>query len=333
MSNVTNLKRAAALLVSMGPESASKIYKHLNESEVEKLSLEISKLQRMSADEMTEIIDDFYKLCITQKVITEGGVLQAKGILEKAFGVQVANSYMDRISRSLHVKAFDFIRKVDYKNLLAILQNEHPQTIAIVLAYGVVNQSSLILQELPKDKRVDVIERIAKLDRPNPETLKVLEKALEVRLSSMVSVEHQEIGGIHFVADIMNRVERNVEKTVFEDLAEKDKNLVDEIRKQMFVFEDIVMLDDMSVQTFIREVDARNLAIAMKATNQDVKDMIMHNMSTRMAETIKTDMEYLTGIRMRDVEEAQQKIVDVIRRLDEEGKIIISKGGDDDVFV
>lgn len=332
MAKLTNLQRAAALLISLGPEHSAKIYRHLDDNDIEKLTLEISKLHRVRPEEINEIIEDFYRLCVTQKIITEGGVLQAKGILDKAFGPQLASSYMDRVSRSLRVKSFDFIRKVDYKTLLAVLQNEHPQTIAVALSYAVAGQSSSILSELPKEKRVEVIARIAKLDRANPEVLKVLEKTLESKLSTMISVESHEIGGINFVADIMNGVDRGVEKHVFDELSTIDPDLVQEIRKQMFVFEDIVILDNIAVQQFIRDVDSRDLAVALKAANSEVSEIIFRNMSARMQETIRSDMEYMSNVRMRDVEEAQQRIVNVIRRLEEEGTLVISKGGKDEII-
>ena len=174
MSNILSpSQKASALLISIGPERAAKIIRHLSEADVERLSLEISKLRRVDTNEMDTIVDDFYGMYLTQKVITEGGVIQAKEILEKAFGPQLASSYLDRVSRSMRVKIFDFIRKVDYKNLVMVLQNEHPQTIALVLAYAGANQSSMVLSDLHKDMRVEVVERIAKLDNPHPEFLKV----------------------------------------------------------------------------------------------------------------------------------------------------------------
>jgi len=333
INNLTATQRASALLITLGPDRAAKVFKHLSDAEIERLSLEISKLRRIDSREMDEIIEDFYGLCVTQKVITEGGFFQAKEILDKAFGPQLASSYMDRVSRSLRVKIFDFIRKVDYKNLLSILQNEHPQTIAVVLSYAAANQSSQILSELSKEKRVEVIERIAKLENPHPELLKVLEKTLESKLSTMVTLDSQEIGGVHHVADIMNRVERGVEKHVFDELNLKNPDLVQRIREQMFVFEDIVTLDDVAVQLFIREVDTKDLAVALKVANNDVSEAIFRNMSTRMQETIQSDMEYLKNLRMSDVEKAQQRIVGVIRRLEEEGTLVISKGGKDDVII
>mgnify|MGYP004701967995 CR=1 FL=1 len=334
MSNILSpSQKASALLISIGPERAAKIIRHLSEADVERLSLEISKLRRVDTNEMDTIVDDFYGMYLTQKVITEGGVIQAKEILEKAFGPQLASSYLDRVSRSMRVKIFDFIRKVDYKNLVMVLQNEHPQTIALVLAYAGANQSSMVLSDLHKDMRVEVVERIAKLDNPHPEFLKVLEKVLESKLSTMITLEVQEIGGVHHAADIMNRVERGIEKYVFDELSMKNPGLVQQIREKMFVFEDILNIDDDSIQLFIREVDAKDLAVALKVANAELLDAFFRNMSTRMQETIKSDMEYLKHIRMSDVEKAQQRIVAIVRRLEEEGQLVISKGGLDDVFV
>lgn len=333
MAKINPVERAAAILLSIGTEHAAKIYKHLDDTDIEKLSLEISRLRRIDPREMEEIIDDFYGLCVTQKIITEGGVTQAKEILEKAFGPQLAANYMERISKTLRSKTFEFLRKADYKNLVTVLQGEHPQTIALILSYTVAEQSSQVLSELGKEKRIEVIERIAKLDRANPEALKIVERTLENKLASMVSLDSQELGGINFVADIMNRVDRGIEKHVFDELAAKDPKLVDEIRKQMFIFEDIVLLEDQAVQRFIRDVDSRDLAVALKAANTDVTNIIMRNMSSRMQETVQQDMQYMGSVRMRDVEEAQQRIVNTIRRLEEEGSLIISKGGKDDLIV
>ncbi|MBS3987201.1 MAG: flagellar motor switch protein FliG [Erysipelothrix sp.] len=326
-------QKVAALLISLGPERAAKVFRHLSEQEVEKITIEITKLQRVDNEDMNEIVKDFYGMCVTRKVVTEGGLAQAKEILDHAFGPQLASSYIDRASRSLRVKVFDYLRNVDYKNLVAVLQNEHPQTIAVVLSYTNPNQSPQIVSELPQNIQADVIRRVAQLDRPHPDYLKIVERTLENKLSLMVTVDSQEIGGINYVANIMNRVERTIEKHVFDELKDANPDLVQEIRKQMFVFEDIVILDDVSVQLFIREVDTKDLAIALKVANREVSDTIFRNMSTRMQETIQSDMEYLKNIRMSDVNKAQQRIVSVIRKLEEEGQIVISKGGKDDVII
>lgn len=332
-TKLSSSEKAAAVVISLGSQNASKIYKYLREDEIEKLSLEIAKLERLPSEEMKEVIDDFYGLCVTQKVIAEGGVEYAKDILEKAFGTQQAHSYMERVSKSLRTKAFEFIRKADYKTLLNILQNEHPQTIALILSYARADQASQIVAELPKERRIDVIERIADLDRASPEFINVVERTLEKKFASIISVDMVEIGGINYVADIMNHVDRGTEKHIFDELSIKDPQLADDIRKLMFVFEDIVFLDSMSIQRFIRDVDNKDLAVALKATTQDVSDAIFENMSQRMQETIKSDIEYLHNVRMRDVEEAQQRIVAIIRKLEEAGELVIAKGGKDDFIV
>lgn len=332
-AKLNTTQKVAALLISLGPERAAKVFRHLSEQEIEKVTVEITKLQKVDQDDMNEILKDFYGMCVTRKAVTEGGIAQAKEILDHAFGPQLSSSYIDRASRSLRVRIFDFLRSVDHKNLLAVLSNEHPQTIAIVLSYTNPSISPQIVSELPQNIQADVVRRIAQLDRPHPDYLKVVERTLSNKLSLMVTVDYQEIGGINYVANIMNKVERNIEKHVFDELKNVHPELVNEIRKQMFVFEDIVTLDDVSIQLFIREVDTKDLAISLKVANREVSDAIFRNMSTRMQETIQSDMEYLKNLRMSDVNKAQQRIVAAIRKLEEEGQIIISKGGQDDVII
>ncbi|MGL5972925.1 MAG: flagellar motor switch protein FliG, partial [Oscillospiraceae bacterium] len=296
------------------------------------ISLEVSKLRRMAPEEIKVVMDDFYGLCVTQKVITEGGVDYAKDILEKAFGSQQANSYMSRVSNSLKSKAFDFLRKADYKNLLSIIQNEHPQTVALILSYSRSDKASQIISELDKDKKIEVVERIAKIDSASPEMIGIVEGVLSQKFSSIVSVDLMELGGVEYIADIMNNVDRSTEKQILDELSNKNPNLADEIKKLMFVFEDIVFIDDMSIQRFLREIDSKDLSVALKVSNEEVKDCIFRNMSSRVREQTQADIEYLHNVRMRDVEEAQQKIVSVIRKLEEEGEVVISKGGKDDII-
>lgn len=327
------LQRAATVIIVLGSERASSVYKYLKEDEVEQISLEIAKLDRLMPEDMQQTIEDFYGLCVTQKVINEGGVLYARDVLEKAFGSQQATDYMDRLSKSLRTKSFDFIRKVDYKTLQMILQHEHPQTIALVLSYARAEQASNIIAELPTEIQIDVIERIANIESATPEYITIVEQVLEKRFSNIASSDRLEVGGVNYVADIMNRVDRSTEKNIFDRLGQKSPGLADEIKKLMFVFEDIVSLDSMAIQRFIREVDTKDLAIALKAANDDVKQVIMGNMSSRMRETIETDIMYLHNVRMRDVEEVQQKIVGIIRVLEEQGEIVIAKGEGDAILV
>lgn len=331
-NSYTNMQKAAAVMIALGTEEAAAIYRNLREEEIEQLTIEIAKFDRIPTNDMKEIIDDFYGLCVAQKVISEGGMDFARDVLEKAFGPQQASSYMDRISRSLRTKAFDFIRKADYKNLLNILQNEHPQTIALILSYARPEQAAQMLSETKPETRIEIIERIAKLDRASPEMISVVENILAKKFGSIVSVDLMELGGVHHVADIMNNVDRGTEKQIFDELGYKDPELADNVRKLMFVFEDIVFLDDMSIQRFLRDVDSKDLAVALKSTTPEVSAVIFNNMSKRMQESIASDIEYLHNVRMRDVEAAQQRIVDAIRKLEEAGELVISKGGKDEVI-
>ncbi|MEG2086576.1 MAG: flagellar motor switch protein FliG [Angelakisella sp.] len=325
-------QKAAAVVIALGSDNASGVYKYLREDEIEQISLEIAKMERMSGEQLNEIMEDFYGLCVTKKVISEGGVEYAKDVLEKAFGSQMASSLMDRVSKSLKTKAFDYIRKADSKNLINLLQNEHPQTIALVLSYARADQASEIISELSSELRVEVIERIAKLDRASPDILKIVEKTLEKKVSSIISVDLIDMGGVNYIADIMNHVDRGIEKHIFDELTNKDPQLAEEVRKLMFVFEDIIFLDDMSIQRFIRDTDTKDLAVALKAATHELAQVFFKNMSKRMQESIASDIEYLHNVRMRDVEDAQQRIVAIIRKLEEDGELVISKGGKDDVI-
>ena len=330
---VSNTQKVAAVIIALGAEDASQVYKYLKEEEIEQITFEIARLQQMSPSTIEGVLSEFYSLCVTQKVITEGGVEYAKNVLEKAFGEQQATSLLEKVTKSLRTKAFEFIRTADYKNLMGIIQNEHPQTIALILSYARPDQASTIIAELPKEKRIEVVERIARMDRTSPEIIKEVERILERKFASVVSVDFMQIGGINYTADIMNHMDRSNEKYIFDELSKKDPKLSDEIRKKMFVFEDVVQLDSMGIQRFLRDVDSKDLVVALKGANTEVSELIYANMSQRMAETVKSDLEFLHNVRMRDVEEAQQRIVAVIRRLEEEGELVISKGGKDDVIV
>lgn len=335
VSSLSSIEKAAAIIVTLGSENASKVFKHLKEEEIERITLEISRMQKLTSDEVDEIMNDFYGLCVTQKVITEGGMDYAKDVLEKAFGQQMANSYMERLSNSLKTKAFDFIRKVDYKNIISLIQNEHPQTMAVILSYARADQASSIISEMSSEKQIEIIERIANLDKVSPDILSIVEEILKKRFSYTISVnvDDSELGGLNYIADIMNNVDRKTEKQILDELYKKSPDLTDEIRKLMFVFEDIVHLDDTSVQRFLRDVDNKDLCIALKAANEEVRQLIFNNMSSRVREQVEQDIQYLKNVRMSDVEDAQQRIVSTIRSLEEAGELIISKGGKDEILV
>ncbi|MCM1523098.1 MAG: flagellar motor switch protein FliG [Ruminococcus sp.] len=329
---LTPKQKAAVVITALGAENAAFVYKHLSNDEVESITFDVSSLPYLDANTVGAVLNEFYELCLTQKVITDGGVEYARDVLTKAFGEEAAARLMEKINRSMQSKAFEFIRKSDYKNLLAIVQNEYPQTIALILSYANSEQASAVLSELPKEKRVEVIERIAKMDSASPDTVKAVESTLERKFASVVSMDTTEIGGINTVADILNKVDRSTEKYIFDELSVRDPALVDEIKKKMFVFEDILSLDSMSIQRFIRDCDTKDLSIAIKGSNEEVAAALYANMPQRMQETIHQEIEYLHNIRMRDVEEAQQRIVGIIRHLEEEGELVIGKGGDDEII-
>ena len=331
-AELTPLQKAAIVVTSIGAENASEVYKRLSEDDVEKLTFEVSSMPYIEIDKVDAVLNEFYELCLTQKVITEGGLDNARSVLEKAYGPEMAQKLMDRVSKSMQSKSFEFIRKSDYKNLLAIIQNEHPQTIALVLSYVNSEQASKVLQELPKEKRAEVVERIAKMESASPDTVKAIEATLERKFAAVVSMDITEVGGVNYVADILNKVDRGTEKFIFDELSAKDPALVDEIKKKMFVFEDILSLDSMSIQRFIRDVEAKDLAVAIKGSNAEVAATLYANMPQRMQESIQQEIEYLHNVRMRDVDEAQQRIVGIIRHLEEEGELVIGKSGEDEII-
>lgn len=333
MASLTPRQKAAQIIISLGTDTASSIYKHLQEEEVEKLTYEITRQQSVSPEIADEVVEEFYDLCVAQKVYLEGGITYAKNVLEKAYGVQQGSALLERVTKTLRTKAFEFIRKADYKSLMNMMMNEHPQTIALILSYARADQASSIIAELPENIKVDVVERIARMDRTSPEVIRQVEAILEKKFESIVSVDLLEIGGVNYIAEIMNKIDRGTEIHIFDELGRKDPKLTEEIRKRMFIFEDITTLDSMSIQRFLREVDTKDMAVALKGSNREVSAIIFENMSQRMGETIKSEIEYLHNVRVRDVEDAQQKIVAIIRRLEEEGEIVVTKGGKDDIIV
>ncbi|SNR89851.1 flagellar motor switch protein FliG [Anaerovirgula multivorans] len=330
---LTGREKAAVLLISLGPEFSAQIFKHLNDEEIEELTLEIANMRKVSPEEKEKIMDEFYQICVAQEYISEGGINYAKEVLEKALGSQKAMDIINKLTASLQVKPFDFARKADPGQLLNFIQNEHPQTIALILSYLPASQSAQIMSALPQVKQTEVARRIATMDRTSPDIIKEVEMVLERKLSALVSQDYTSAGGIQSIVDILNSVDRGTEKNIMDTLEVQDAELAEEIRKRMFVFEDIINLDSTSIQRFIREIDNSDLAIALKGATEEVASVIYTNMSKRMAEMIKEDMEFMGPVRLRDVEEAQQKIVNIIRKLEETGDIIISRGGGDEIIV
>jgi flagellar motor switch protein FliG len=329
----TGREKAAMLLISLGPEKSAEIFKHLKEEEIEQLTLEIANIRTVSPEEKEKVLDEFYQICLAQEYIAEGGIGYAKEILEKALGTQKAVDVINKLTVSLQVRPFDFVRKADPSQLLNFIQKEHPQTIALVLAYLKPQQASTVLSALPQEKQADVARRIAIMDRTSPEVIKEVERILEKNLSSLVTEDFTAAGGIQSIVDILNNVDRGTEKYIMETLEIEDTDLAEEIKRRMFVFEDILTLDNRSIQRFLRDVDNNQLAIALKGSTDEVKSAIYANMSKRLAEMIKEDIEFMGPVRLKDVEDAQQKIVNIIRKLEDAGEIVISRGGGDEIIV
>ena len=327
------IQKAAILMIALGPEKASKLFKHLKEEEIESLTLEIANTKSISQQIKDDVLDEFYELCLAQQYIAEGGIGYAKELLDSALGAERASEVIGRLTASLQVRPFEFIRKTDAAQLLNFIQDEHPQTIALILSYLPSSQAAQVIGALPPEKQADVAKRIAMMDRTSPDVIQEVENVLEKKLSSLVNQDYTIAGGIDAVVEILNSVDRATEKHILETLEIEEPELTDEIRKKMFVFEDILLLDDKSIQRVLREVDNGELAVAMKAANEQVQDAIFRNLSKRLAVMIKEDMDYMGPVRMKDVEEAQQKIVNIIRKLEDSGEIIISRGGGDDIVV
>ena len=331
--NIGGLQKAAILLIALGPERSANVFKHLKEDEIEELTLEIANTRNITPKVKDDVISEFYQVCLAQQYIAEGGINYAKEVLEKSFGADKALDVIGKLTASLQVKPFEFIRKTDASQLLNFIQDEHPQTIALILSYLSAAQSALILSALPPDRQADVAKRIAIMDRTSPEVIKEVEKVLESKLSSLVNQDYTIIGGVNAVVEILNTVDRGTEKHIMETLEIEEPELADEIRKKMFVFEDILLLDDRAIQRVLRDVDNGDLATALKGSNEEVQNAIFNNLSKRLAAMIKEDMEFMGPVRMKDVEEAQQKIVNVIRKLEDSAEIVISRGGGDEIVV
>ncbi len=331
--HINGLQKAAILLIALGPERSAAIFKHLKEEEIEELTLEIANTRSITPQLKEDVLSEFYEICLAQQYISEGGIGYAKELLENALGADKAVEVIGKLTASLQVKPFEFIRKTDASQLFNFIQDEHPQTIALILSYLSPQQAALIISALPPDRQSDVAKRIAVMDRTSPDVIKEVEKVLESKLASLLNQDYTIIGGVDAVVDILNTVDRGTEKHIMETLEIEEPELADEIRKKMFVFEDILLLEDRAIQRVLREVDNNDLAIALKSTNEQVQTAIFNNLSKRLAVMIKEDMDFMGPVRMKDVEEAQQKIVNIIRKLEDAGEIVISRGGGDDIVV
>ena len=326
-------QKAALLLISLGPEVSAQIFKHLRDEEIDQLTLEIANVRKVDSTEKEMILAEFHQICMAQEYISQGGISYAKEILEKALGSQKALDIINRLTATLQVRPFDFARKADPAQILNFIQNENSQTIALVLSYLQADQASIILSALPQDKQAEVAKRIALMDSTSPEVVSQVERVLEQKLSATVTQDYTSAGGIEAIVQILNGVDRGTERTILDALEIQDPELAEEIKKRMFVFEDIVNVDNRSIQRIIRDIENADLQLALKVASEEVREMIFKNMSNRMSETFREEMEYMGPVRLRDVEEAQTRIVATIRRLEEAGEIIIARGGGDDIIV
>ena len=330
---MSGLQKAAILLIALGPEKSAQIFKHLKDEEIEELTLEIANTRSVTPQVKEEVINEFYQICLAQQYIAEGGIGYAKELLEQSFGEEKASDVISRLTASLQVRPFEFVRKADSSQLLNFIQDEHPQTIALILSYLAPGQAAQIVGALPPDKQADVAKRIAMMDRTSPDVIKEVERVLESKLSSLVNQDYTIVGGVDAIVEILNTVDRGTEKHIMETLEVDEPELADEIRKKMFVFEDILLLDDRAIQRVLRDVDNSDLSMALKGANEQVQAAIFKNMSSRLSAMIKEDMEFMGPVRMKDVEEAQQKIVNIIRKLEDSAEIVISRGGGDEIIV
>ena len=332
-ADYNGVQKAAILLITLGPERSADIFKHLKEEEIEELTLEIANTRSVSPQVKEDILNEFYQVCLAQQYIAEGGIGYAKELLDKALGEDRAKEVITKLTASLQVRPFEFVRKTDPSQLLNFIQDEHPQTIAMILSYLTSAQAALVIGALPPEKQADVAKRIAMMDRTSPDVIKEVERVLEKKLSSLVNQDYTIVGGVDAIVNILNTVDRTTEKHIMESLEIEEPELADEIRKKMFVFEDILLLDDRAIQRVLRDVDNADLGVALKAANEEVQNVIFKNLSKRLAAMIKEDMEFMGPVRMKDVEEAQQKVVSVIRKLEDSGEIVISRGGGDEIVV
>ena len=287
------VEKAATLLITLGPEKSAKIFKHLKEEEIEQLTLEIANTSSVSPQTKEKVLSEFYEICLAQQYIAEGGIGYAKELLEKALGEEKAKDVIGKLTASLQVRPFEFIRKTDPSQLLNFIQDEHPQTIALILSYLPASQASMVVSSLPPEKQADVARRIAQMDRTSPDVIKQVEKVLERKLSSLVNQDYTIVGGVDAIVSILNSVDRGTEKHIMETLEVEEPELADEIRKKMFVFEDILSLDDRAIQRVLRDVDNSDLALALKGATEEVQNVILNNLSKRLAVMIKEDMEYI----------------------------------------
>ncbi|MGE5507105.1 MAG: flagellar motor switch protein FliG [Chitinophagales bacterium] len=326
-------QKAAILIISLGPELSAQVFKHLRDDEIEDLTLEIANLRKIDPEAKDRVIEEFRDLLVAKEYISQGGIEFARDILERAVGPHRAGEIIGRLTASLQIRPFDFARRTDPAQLLNFISSEHPQTIALIMAYLNPDQAGTILGALPPAKQVDVARRLATMDRTPPEVLNEVEALLERKISSFMTSEYTKAGGVEATVEVLNRTDRSTEKTILEALTDQDPELAEELKRRMFVFEDIILLDDRAIQQVLREVESKDLAMALKTASEEVSNRLYKNMSKRAAEMLREDIKFMGPVRLRDVEDAQQRIVNVVRKLEEAGEIVVARGGGDEIVV
>jgi flagellar motor switch protein FliG len=332
--HMTNSQKVAALLIALGPKAASEIMKNIDdETEVEHIALEIASLQRVNPEVLNDILAEFYALFQASGYLATGGVSYARQLLEEAYGESQADKILERLVATLQTNPFDFFNNADPAQLATSFQNENPQLVALVLAYLKPERAAAVLSALSPEMQADVALRIAEMDRTNPEVLREVERIMENKFSSVVTADFSMAGGVESLAEIINRSDRTTEKAILDSLEMKDPEIAEQVRELMFVFEDIIHLDDRAIQRVLREVDTKDLALSLKGSNADVQEKIFRNMSERACAMLKDDMDYMGPVRAKDVQEKQTYIVSIIRALEGAGEIQISRGTEEDDFI
>ena len=332
VENLTGRKKAAILIISIGIEAASQIFKNLKDKDVEKISIDVANMKDIPATVMEAVIEEFYQMVMAQEYISQGGIEYAKQILEKALGPRKAHEIVSKVESAIHVSGFKLLKEVAPNQLLNFIQHEHPQTIALILANLDADQTAAIVADLPPEVQSEVAYRIATMGKISPDLLSDIETIIESQVETVFGQELSTAGGAKAVAEILNLAGRSTEKTILGDLEKRNPELATEIKNLMFVFEDIVLLDDRSIQRVLREVDTKELSLALKVATEEVKDAVFRNMSERASGLIKEELEFMGPVRLKDVEESQMKVVEVIRQLEEEGEIVISgRGGEEEI--
>lgn len=334
ISELDGTTKAAVLLVSVDQETASAILKGLDEGVVNDVVRELASLGPVPRALRNAVIEEFYTTILANKYANEGGLEYARSLLIKSVDSKLADKIMSSIQTQVQKTPFSFLQKAESENLLTFIQDEHPQTIALIISHLAHHKAAEILIGLPAQKQIEVVKRIANMDQTNPEVIRTVENALESRLSNMLMQSMEKAGGVDTVAEILNLADRSTEKSIMEGLESEDPDLVEQIRRLMFVFDDIIHVDGKGIQAVLKEIDNDELALALKTASKELQEKIFGNMSERAAELIKEDMQYMGPVRVSDVEVAQQRIVDIVRRLEDAGDIIISgRGGEKDLIV